>query len=295
MGQIARKHPLAECERCPLASARCAPSLGPEDAKVAFVSRSPGKYDVMTGKPFSNPKGSKPVLEHLFALYGVDRNDVLTTNVVLCLTDDPPKEAIDACKPRLEAEIANAELVIAGGTEATRLLTKYGTVFNARPFVHRRTSRTGVAQRVIVTNNPALVVRDADAYPDMVEDFKRAFDPPPPVVYPEVEIINDVSTSLSVLQQWIKTEFNTPIASDLEWRDKEFVCAGFAARASKAIVFGYGSVRDERVREALRRFYERSDVRFIWHNGKADTKILRWNGINARVDEDTFLQSYALD
>lgn len=272
-----------------------ASTCGPLDAKVAFVSRSPGKYDVMTGKPFSNPRGSKPVLEHLFALHGVKRDDVLTTNVVLCLTDDPPKEAIEACRPRLEDEIKDAELVIAGGVEATRLLTKYGTVFNARPFVHHRTSRSGVKQRVIVTNNPAIVVRDSDTYPDIVEDFRRAFDPPPPAVFPEVEIINDPSTSRRVLEQWIETSFNSPIASDLEWRDKEYVCAGFAARGEKAVVFGYGSVRDEGVRKALRRFYERSDVEFVWHNGKADTKILRWNGIRGRVDHDTFLQSYALD
>ena len=292
-----RKHPLAECEKCPLQKARCAPTNGNPDSKIAFVSRSPGKYDAMVGKPFANPSGTKPVLEHLLALYGVERNDVITTNVVLCQTDDPSNEAIQACSARLESEIANCELVLAAGTEAVTRLTKYRAVFTARPFVHYRTSVSGVRQRVIATNNPALVIRDSDSYPDLVEDFRRAFDPPPPPVFPEVEIINDVSKARSVLEKWMRTDFSNPIASDLEWKNSnnEYVCAGFSARPEKAIVFGYESVRDASIQQLLGRFYGRSDIRFIWHNGKADTKVLRINNIDARVDEDTFCMSYALD
>jgi len=293
---IQRKHPLAECEKCPLAAKRCSPTIGPANAKVAFVSRSPGKYDAMSGKPFSNPHGTKPVLEHLLALYGVDRNDIITTNMVLCQTDDPPNEALAACRPRLEAEISNCELVIAGGTEAVTGLTRYRAVFTARPFVHHRTSSTGVKQRIIATNNPALVIRDSDSYPDMVEDFRRAFDPPPPAIFPEVEIINDADRGIIALERWLNMRFENPIASDLEWKpDNQYVCAGFSARPEKAVVFGMGAIKSERVRTLLKRFYERTDVQFIWHNGKADTKVLRINSISGRVDEDTFLMSYALD
>lgn len=301
-----RKHPLAECEKCPLYAVEqhgrrmingFAPTCGNPESKVAFVSRSPGQYDVAVKKPFANPRGAGAVLDHLLGRYGVKREDVITTNIVLCRSDDPPKEAIEACKKRLEAEIADCKLVILGGTEATSALTRYRAVFTARPFVHKRTSSNGVEQRVIVTNNPALVVRNSDAYPDMVEDFNRAFNPPPPPVFPEVEIINEPDRARNVLERWLNTEFETPISSDLEWRstNDEIVCAGFSARAEKAIVFGYESVRDRTARELLQRFYEREDVTFIWHNGKADTKVLVKSGINARIDEDTFLQSYALD
>lgn len=297
--QVERKHPLAQCERCPLYKEKSAPSCGPNpnEAKIAFVSRSPGQYDVMVGKPFANPRGAGAVLDHLLNRYGVKRSDVLTTNVVLCRSDDPPKEAIAACRPRLEAEIANCELVILGGTEATSSFTRYRAVFTARPFVHNRTSSTGVKQRVIVTNNPALVVRNSDAYPDMVEDFRRAFDPPPPPVFPEVEIINEPDRARDAIQRWLGTSFAYPIASDLEWRSStnEPVCAGFSARGEKAIVFGLGAISDVRFRRSLKQFYERNDISFIWHNGKADTKILVRAGIDGRIDEDTFLQSYALD
>lgn len=290
-----RKHPLAECEKCPLQDKRAALTCGDPNSKVAFVSRSPGKYDVMSGKPFSNPHGTKPVLEHLLALYGVKRSDVITTNVVLCQSDDPSNEAIAACRPRLEAEIANCELVIAAGTEAVITLTKYRAVSTARPFVHSRTSVSGVKQRVIATNNPALVIRDSDSYPDMVEDFRRAFEPMPPPVFPEVEIINDPIKVRDILRRWHDTKFDY-LASDLEWSGNEITCAGFSKDGRKAVVFGREGIKQgTESRSLLKSFYERSDVRFIWHNGKADTKVLRFNEINAKVDDDTFLQSYALD
>jgi DNA polymerase-1 len=235
------------------------------------------------------------VLDHLLAKYGVERDAIITTNVVLCKTDDPPNEAIVACRPRLEAEIAKCTLVIAGGTEATTSLTRYRTVFNARPFVHHRTSSEGIKQRVIVTNNPALVIRNSDAYPDMVDDFRRAFDPPPKPVFPEVEIINDSSKGRLVLERWLNT-IPSIVASDLEWQpDNKPVCAGFAARGEKSVVFGLGVINDERAWDLIRQLYERNSTRFIWHNGKADTKVLRASGIKGRVDEDTFLMSYALD
>ena len=116
MTEFKPKALLADCENCPLKEAPCVPSENLESNKgVAFVSRSPGAYDARSGRPFSNPRGSKPVLDHLLSLHNVNRNDVLLTNVVLCQTDNPPTEAIKACSLRLEAEIANCELVIAGG------------------------------------------------------------------------------------------------------------------------------------------------------------------------------------
>src|SRR5262245_27009799 len=99
-----RKHPLAECEKCPLAKRPCAPSLIPKTPKFAIVSRSPGYYESMAGKPFSGPSGK--VLDHLLKMNGVTRAEGLVTNTVLCSHDgkDVPPEAIRACAPRLAKE-----------------------------------------------------------------------------------------------------------------------------------------------------------------------------------------------
>lgn len=293
------KHPLADCNNCPLKEAACVPSqIPPQGSKIAFVSRSPGVYDARTGIPFSNPRGSKAVLDHLLGRYGVTRNDIIATNVVLCRSDDPPKEAIKACSARLESEIEECDLIIAGGAEATAQLTRYKGVHRARGFSIDRTSwRSGKDQRVVVTNNPAMVVRNSDAYPDMVKDFKRAFDPPPKPIFPSVEVIQDGNTIRSVLEKWLETSFDdSPLASDLEWHpNNKIECAGFSKSPDKAVVLAGDGLRQRDNFLLLKRFYERSDIQFIWHNGKADTKVLRLSEIAGRADEDTFLLSYALD
>lgn len=295
-----RKHPLAQCENCPLYDRPIAPSEIPEGGSpIAFVSRSPGKYDIAAKRPFAGPSGK--VLDHLLGRYKVRREQIITTNVVLCQTDDPPTAAIHACSPRLEQEIGDCKLVIAGGREAATSLTKYNAVHTARPFIHRRTSYQGISQRVIVTNNPALVIRESDAYPDMVEDFRRAFDPPPEPIFPTVEIINEPDAATDIIERWI-TSAPELLASDLEWRSttNEPVCAGFSARSERAVVFGLRAVSDDGVRSCLKRFYS-SGRRFLWHNGKSDTKILALAGLigdSATIDalaEDTYFMSMALD
>ncbi|HYT42031.1 MAG TPA: DNA polymerase [Methylomirabilota bacterium] len=287
------KHPLANCAECPLKEAHFAPSTG-LDKKVAFVSRSPGAYDGRSGIPFSNPRGSKAVLKHLLALHHHNRDDLLLTNVVLCQSDDPPKEAIRACAARLEYEIKDCDLVIAGGAEAVDSLTHYRGVSRSRGFAIKRTNKiSGKQQRVVVTNNPAAVVRNSDLYPDMVRDFRRAFDPPPTPTFPQVEIIEEPVRGSAILNSW-KDQAGL-IASDLEWRKTQIFAAGFSKRPEKAIVFARECFDSDIFLNELRNFYENENVQFIWHNGKADVGILRQNDINARIDEDTFCMSYDLD
>lgn len=286
-----RKHPLAKCEECPLQSEKCAPTSGPENAKIALVSRSPGYYDAKNGKPFTGPSGK--VLDFLLGKYGVKRDNIIVTNMVLCETDDPPKEALEACRPRLLAELANTSLIIAAGSEAVNYFTRYRSIHNARGFEHFWNDR-----RVVATSNPALVLRKSDSFPDLVADFRLALDPLPAPTLPTVEIIDDPLQARAILRVWTEKNpyDNQIVASDLEWRnDTDFVCAGFSRDGKKSVVFGNKALTDNVNRDTLRRFYEDRSVSFLWHNGKSDTKVLRRNGIRARVDEDTFLLSYALD
>jgi DNA polymerase-1 len=248
---------------------------------------------VYKGVPFGGPSGK--VLDHLLNKYGRNRQGIITTNVVSCETDEATPAAIKCCKPRLDEEIKNAELIIAGGAEAVNALTSYRAVYRARGFAISRTTGDGKKQRVIATNNPAAVMRNSDAYPDVVKDFRRAFDPPPPPVFPTVEIIDEADTARSVLRRWLDADFDSPIASDLEWAGSRIECCGFSRDGRKSVVFGSSGLIPRENQELIKRFYERDDLRFIWHNGKDDTKILHLNGIKGEVHEDTFFMSFALD
>lgn len=294
---IKRKHPDALCEECPLYSKPCAPTQGPPQAKVALVSRSPGYYEAMAGKPFSGPSGK--VLDFLLNEQGIKREDILVTNAVLCAPDagKVPPEAIKACAPRVRAELAATELVIAAGSEAVNLLLGRGSIDKYRGY---RINRGSDPRTYIATNNPALVLRDDSTFPNLRRDFRRAFNPLPTPTFPTVEVIEDVIRA----RDFLASIGPGTVSADIESRGglthkSELVCLQLGVGGENATVLGEreGLWRDSDFLENhLRPFFEREDINFVWHNGKFDIKILRHTyGIRARVDEDTMLLSYACD
>lgn len=295
--EIKRKHPLAECEVCPLYSKPCAKTVAPANPTTAFVSRSPGHHEAMSGKPFSGPSGE--VLNYLLKEQGVDRKDILLSNVVLCAPDAGkiPPEAIKACAPRLRKELEGISLLIAAGSEAVNLLVGRGSIDRYRGYRIEQDGRT-----VVVTNNPALVLRDDSTFPNLKRDFRRAFNPLPPPKLPEVRIIEDVQEARAYLAS--VRERGGIVAADIESRGglshkASIVSMQFATAGDSAVVLGEqsGLWKDRSFIESeLRSFLESRDCSFLWHNGKFDVKILRAGyGINARVDEDTLLLNYACD
>lgn len=287
-----RKHPEALCEECPLFTQKCAPTDGPENPKIAVVSRSPGYYDVKYKRPFSGPSGK--VLDHLLGLYGVSREEVLVTNVVLCQADKPPKAAIDACNPRLQHELRGIDTIIVAGPEATNSLVGSGSVGSYRGY---RIEREG--QTFIVTNNPALVLRDDSSFPNLVRDFKLALDPLPPPELPDVEWTNDVKEGRRWLQRIYEADYPF-LAVDIETKglrgSASLVSVGFSKDGTKAISFGEAVCSDDySYRNYIGPIVSHSRTQYLYHNGKFDVRNFRTHGVNARVDEDTLLLSWILD
>ena len=307
------KAPYAMCNICPFKDRHIARTTGPSTATVAVVSRSPGYYEALNGKSFEGPSGK--VLDHLLAQQGVMRKDVLATNVVLCQSDGPEDEgwnrAVQCCSQRLRHEIANVETIISAGSEASRELVDTFIAIGAdRGYVHNRVnSITGKLQRIIITNNPAVVLRDDSSYPELVRDFKLAINPLSAPTLPKIVIIDDVAKAKQAVESMLAQIMpGTIIASDIETRGTEdvkqsglkhtaeIVCAGFSIRSERAVVFGEKPCLDSGFRDGyLKRIYEIDSARYLWHNGKYDVKVLRNNGIRARVDEDTMLLSWCLD
>jgi uracil-DNA glycosylase family 4 len=287
-----RKHPDALCEQCPLIGAKCAPSDGPENAKIAVVSRSPGYYDVKDKRPFSGPSGK--VLDHLLDLYGVKREEILVTNTVLCQTEKPPKAAIQACSHRLRQELRGIDTVICCGPEATNSIIGSGTVGSYRGYRINRDGRICVA-----TNNPALVLRDDSSFPNLVRDFKLALDPTPTPELPQVDWTNDVKEG----RRWlgIITKESIPFLSiDIETKglrgSAPLVALGLSKDGSKSVSFGEAVCSDDYTyRNFIRPIVTAREIRYLYHNGKFDVRNFRSKGVHARVDEDTLLLSWALD
>lgn len=291
------KAPLAQCDECPLKDRPCAPTDGPDNSPVVFVSRSPGYHEAVAGRPFSGPSGK--VLDHLLKLNGTDRKKIRTTNVVLCAPkdNDVPLAAIKACLPRLKAEVENAELIIAAGSEAVKVFCRGMSIDRARGYTHESTT----GQRIVATNNPALVLRDDSTYPNLVKDFARAFHPKPAPTFPTVKVIEDANGAKRCLDYLSSYPV---IAADIESRGglthkATLISLQFSVDGRTAYVLGERSglwTDTDFLDGHLRPFFENTDNHFCWHNGIFDTKILNYTyKIGARVDHDTILMSYSLD
>lgn len=295
---VRRKHPDAVCEECPLYDRPCAPSVIPRNPIAAFVSRSPGYTEAKTGLPFTGPSGD--VLNYLLKEQGVKREEVLLTNVVLCSPPEGkvPGEAIRACAPRLQRELdsSGVKLIIAAGSEAVNLLIGRGAIDRHRGYRLLRP----LGRIYVATNNPALVLRDDSTFPNLRKDFRRAFNPIPPPVLPRIEVIENAHDA----GDFIDSIPTGNVACDIESRGglthkAQLVSFQIATDGTSAVVLGEREslwAHPTFVRDKLRVFLESTDHNFIWHNGKFDVKILRHTyGIQARVDEDTMLMSYACD
>lgn len=183
-----RKHPLAECERCPLGRrGRYVPSKFPRSPEsssgLAFVGEAPARNEIRAGEPFVGASGQ--LLNALLAQHGVDRNSVLLTNAASCHYPDSmkklPPEAIDACRPRLihELEEAKTHTVVAMGNSAVTPFLPPGTkkkgITKLRVGPPRMIAlENSIAIELVPTFHPAYCLRSHGMFPLMQSDFVKA-------------------------------------------------------------------------------------------------------------------------
>jgi len=124
------KAPLALCSECPLQERPCVLGKSSHKAhpRIAIVGDHPYKVDINKKVLFRGSDGY--FLNDLFKELGWSRADLILTKAVLC--QPPPhfkkklwKPALDACRPRLVAELeslADKSLILVFGSEALRTL-----------------------------------------------------------------------------------------------------------------------------------------------------------------------------
>jgi uracil-DNA glycosylase len=106
---------------------------GLKRSSVMFVGEQPGDREDRQGRPFVGPAGKE--LDKALEAAGIARDDVYITNVVKHfkfeergrrrIHQTPKRFEIDACRPWLEAELAEVRpdaLVLLGATAAKALL-----------------------------------------------------------------------------------------------------------------------------------------------------------------------------
>lgn len=304
---MVRKHPYAECEKCPFQNqGGYVPTLNTKPSSgIAVIGEAPGSYEAAYGIPFTGPSGDllNKVLEH----HGLNRSDVMITNVCSCRpegNEDPPKAALAACAPRLHREIREAEvqtIISVGKTAAHALLDDKRAmrkirVGPAKPY--KFDSNIGV----ISTWHPAFSLRIPDSFPDLVHDFGKIKGDNRAWVKPEFWVFDDPSTAAGIIKE-LGNRFDRFVL-DIECgadKDAEFVhpsewpllCLGFSFARKKAVVLGENAINSPEVRTALRDLLPR--VSIIAHNGKFDLEGLRSLAGPQKLSFDTMLASYCIN
>lgn len=295
----------AKCSECPLNEiGKFTPSIGPEQAKIAFVGEAPGRNEARQGKPFVGESGK--LLDTVMKHYDIDREEVFLTNACLCRPPDnttPAKAALNACKPRLVRELqdhAVETVVTLGNSAAESLLSKSG-VTKLRVGPGRESSHLpGV--RVIPTLHPAAALRQGDLFPYIVTDIGKVVKEPYVYTEPVYVVLETRLDALQAIRELAARE--GPLVIDIEVdieKDTAYdhpnhygmLCVGIAYAPNRAVVFSEGVLGEREVLDGLGELLR--SKRLIGQNGKFDAAGLYPTLGPLKLWFDTMLASYCFD
>jgi len=284
------------------------PSYGPKQAEVAIIGQNPGQNEIRHGRPFIGASGR--LLDQVLKYYNIDRSKLFITNACLCVhrreNIKPPATAVQACRPRLIAELKEhgvKKILALGNVPAQGLLRTKDSITRLRVGTYREIQELPAVQ-VFSSYHPAACLRNASFFPSMANDFGKLVLPPPPWKEPGYVVWEDPLTAIRGLREMERRGIRT-VALDIETsvpgdKDTSFdhpyryrlLCIGLAYAPDKAIVIGKTACRSDAVLEVLRLYLRHCKI--ICQNGKFDKQ-----GTHKKVPfvfhRDTMLQSYILD
>lgn len=321
-----RKHPMAECENCPLNGweHKYVPTQFPASGtaiEAVVVGQAPGKDEVVARIPFHGLSGQ--LMRRVLEKAGYNSDAIVYTNAIACR---PPGDeiakyegALAACRPRLQAELQ------ASGDTATPILAtgKYGamatvqlTEGNAAPkkltiTTARGTTREPVAgapvQRTVhLAVHPAFVLRvpsELETFEADVHKMKHGrkyhyLQERPPYVMPK--------NAYQLAKELDKVPDNSWVAFDVETEGlRWYEAAGWGPYhavlqlglywqpGEPAIIIDEQLYNQPLVKEILNEFFGR--VRTAAQNGRFDLLHMHRDGLtDAKCDEDTMVMHFVL-
>jgi DNA polymerase len=319
------------CQSCVFKTLTCG-AAGPVDSPFVIVGESPGKQEMLYGRPFIGQSGDllKNCLTQLGFYSHGDLPEPYITNAVKCVPDGRKdqnimQKACHCCRETLMQEIRAypRKVILALGASAAWALT--GDFKLKITQIRGTVYPSPLASEGIVTAvHPAFLLRGGGSLQKFKADVGQAVDlltkKPRPrykdsnhIVLETIDDFYRVAKRLDYTVWWHQALDLGPVAigTDLE-------TSGFSALENYILSAHFGwedtinYVVPERIfeldgdtgeplhpayLEAVRLFYQYTSdrVRFVWHNGKFDIQFLWALNIAARVDEDTMLLSYTLD
>lgn len=297
--EVEPHHPLTDCGACPLYGGTYVPTLA-GDGPALLVGQNPGAAEAKHGRPMSGPSGK--VLGAAWAAAG--RPTALSrptlSNAVACTLrpkdKKPPAKAVACCAPRVRAEVAQAELVVALGGEAASALLGRRVGIRDEAVTE---DVTDDGTRVVIAPNPAAVLRDPGWWMDLIGSLDRAGrtqvvwePPPPPLVVSDPAGLVDAVRNLRTGQPWmLDVESTRPPAWDFS-SPSRLRCVGIGTDRGVVVVDEAGSNRAD-VARLLTRLLEADG--YVAHNAKYDQNVLEKFGIGGRLVGDPMFLAAAMD
>lgn len=253
-----------------LVSSPCIRSTGSSSAKVAFVGEAPGEEEEKTGLPFVGYAGRE--LMRMFEETGFRRSEVWLSNVLFTRPPDNkialfykkkadlPKDyswpAVEQGKyldpvflpevERLYAELdkLRPNLVVALGNVASWALLGRTGISRIRGTVAPCHKLPWL--KVLPTYHPSAVNRDWSLRPIVIVDLLKARREAefPGISRPQ-RFVTINPTFAEIREFYIEAAAAKKIAIDVETRNSQITCAGFAISASRAIVIPFVDLRKQ--------------------------------------------------
>jgi DNA polymerase-1 len=277
---------------------------GPEDSPFVIVGESPGSQELHRGYPFVGPSGK--LLDETLAKAGLPENvEPRYINAIQCFPRKKEPEimqqAVAACQSRLIDEIKKypRKVILALGGPASASLTGNPNIKITR--VRGQVIESPLAEHgIVLAVHPAYLMRQGYGYTEWEKDLGKAIDllqdkKPKEWVPPTWSVVAHKYEYAALVNRAIKQPF---IAGDIETSDLDYlegfiISQGITYDGQHVYIIPNKLLWD--CEGLTKRLHEHPGPRWIWQNGKFDVKWFRGEGILARVDEDTMLQSYALD
>ncbi len=287
------KAPHALCEQCPLNDRPFVPSQRLEGNFLAIVGEAPGREEAEQGKPFVGMSGKvlKACLEQ------ADVPVAFITNAVLCHplnNETPNKQAIACCRPRLIAELkeANTEVVLATGAVACDALELGVKAITKERGSAKHSALLG--RSVVPTLHPAYTLRNPNALPTLAADIANLKHEARKVVTSYMlvdnqEAFDQLLTYYSVYNTHVVFDFETTGLNPLTCK---VLCLAVRMFEGTSIITGevyYNNL------EGIRKLFN-SQRTFVAHNAKYDLQVLEATaGVVPALCDDTMLMHYAID
>lgn len=290
-----------KCSKCPFGGRKVG-NRGPIDAPIVFLGESPGIEERKKGIPFVGPSGK---LLWKALPKGIDPDkDILTINAMQCFPRKRGKDAaaameqaVNSCRARVLQTITAhpRKVVVALGAYALASVTNsfdYSITRERGRLIPSELAEYGILPSV----HPAYLLRGKGSYRQFKNDIQYAFHlletgEPYTAIEPKVIVCDTIQKAYQAACAMAGTKV---AAADIETtslkpRTGKILSLAISPKPEVAYVFTPATIR------VVAPILASRTIKWIWHNGKFDVGYLRHHKINARVDEDTMLLSYALD